>query len=163
MVDFQIVPVPKSPGRKHILVGPNAEHWGTIHMESHGGRGNSYWFQQVGQGGPIIKRGSRPDRFVNITVYGDKAANRLRHGDDPPVKPVKERLHDTVRELLDTGKLRDPAIIKAEIAEQNRRFYEARERKEAFRKRAMEALGDLSVHGSLVAAVVEAMEWAQQQ
>lgn len=146
-------------GRKAIIV--DGVRWGVIEMDSHGVHGASFWFRQ--EGGQAIYesctnfRGEPAARMVK--VWGEK---HHKH-DTPAAKPFPERLAETVKRLIDQKLLRHPDIVRALSAEAHREENERRKQAEykeqqEFEKRAEEALRECTV-----AAVIQAMRWAQTQ
>ena len=104
-----IEPWPPVLGRKRIMV--DRVQWGTIFMESHGPRGNHYWFSQQGQGGAIMdpnnKRlpGSRPTVKVESYDLAGRPGTRERD------KELSDRLHAMAGSLIERGLLVHPDVI----------------------------------------------------
>lgn len=142
-------------------------------MAQHGGRGNSYTFEQLGGQAVQRKSGGKDrfdnDRFSTITVYGDKMANRMLRIDAAPLAPIAERLHAMAVELVQSGELIPESVQLERVAARNRQHREAQEAHKAealenFRCRARIALGINDTEQSdIVDKVVEAMKWAQSQ
>jgi hypothetical protein len=163
-------------GRKIIKVA--GEPYGFINQHQHGGRGNSYTFQQAG-GQTVTRQISAQTkfhnaRFTDVTVYGDKAANRMRRGDEPALQPIAERLHAKAVELIESGQLISQAAQAERVAERNRIAREAEERRKAeaidnFDCRARMALAEIfksepeGIDAAYVGPIIAAMKWAQTQ
>src|SRR5215471_12474912 len=107
-----IEPWPPVLGRKRIMV--DRVQWGTIFMESHGLRGNHYWFSQQGQGGAIMdpnnKRlpGSRPTVKVESYDLAGRPGTRERD------KELSDRLHAMAGSLIERGLLVHPDVIEGQ-------------------------------------------------
>jgi hypothetical protein len=144
-------------GNKAIMV--DGLRWGTIHMETHGCWGSSYWFNQTGIQGQQITSGDRP-----VKVYGDKGERR-RLGTYDAVAPVAERLHAKATELIASGLLRHPDSVKAEQAERAARWRASEAERDCkatdrLRAKAREALGD-GIGENELTIIVGLMKWAQ--
>jgi hypothetical protein len=175
MTDIRIEPWPGIRGRKRILV--DGVEWGSIHMESHGCHGPTYHFVQMGSNGGYLSEPSASGRsHHDISVQA--TGKRRRQADEPPINQL---LLYKIRELIEAGKLRDPAVVKGEqkreaeaMAARNAEI-EAEERRE-FEARADAAITEASnndllggtlefVHEDQRAilrdAIMAAMRWAQ--
>lgn len=145
--------------------------WGQTRVEFRGRNGTVTKFEQLH--GDIIssKEGEEALKdfrgYHDVKVWSDKIELR---GVKTPSKPLDERVIDKIKELIEKGKLRHPDVVRAENekAEKDRELkYSARQKAEdeAFRTKAMEALGlnDPNSDDSRIAKVIEAMRWAQTQ
>lgn len=119
---------PGPRGRRVIVV--NGEPWGYINMKSHGPGGNSFWFEQRGEPGEIIceppktPREKFRDRGTEISVPGDKIAERRRRSGEPLLKPLGDRLLDKTRDLIDRKLLRHPDAVRAQHEREQQRYRE---------------------------------------
>jgi len=145
-------------GERAIMV--DGVRWGRTRVTWHGMHGNSVTFQE--SSGEITDDNGRA-----ITVRSKKRTWR-EDVDGAPVVTTEDRTLEKVRELIATGKLRHPDIVRAErakaAAEYSARIAKQdRERKAAFRAKAMEALRVNNPDSEVIGRVVAAMEWAQTQ
>ena len=92
-----------------------------------------------------------------------------RYVENPDFKTTLELALIKARELVETGRLRDPAVVKAESDARADAYLAERRAKEArkaieFRERACQALGMNQDDGSeIIDRVVAAMRWAIEQ
>jgi hypothetical protein len=108
-MDIRIEPWPPERGRKRILV--DGVKWGSVHMESHGVRGAVYHFRQNPEGSGYVRaKNTRFDVLHAVRLE----PKRYRDAEAPTPKGV---LLKTVRELIEEGRLRDPAVLRAEQQE----------------------------------------------
>lgn len=157
-------------GERIIMV--DGVRWGRTRVKSHGSRGTTTTFEQHGGEALLAERNKRwseigvrsmNKRHERIQAIGAHDANR-----NGGWRPTEELVLEKVRELVENGKLRHPDIVKAE-QEQAMRLYQERaaerdkERIEAFRTKAMEALQINDPASEIIDRVVKAMEWAQSQ
>ncbi len=153
-------------GERLIMV--DGVRWGRTHVSSHGVHGQRHTFQQQDGGKIIVDPKSKHAREVSVS-----SKERGRSIFDSSPKPTtEEKVLATVRELVATGKLRDPAIVRAENAE-SMKLYRAQQeagkaREEAeFLAKAKEAAGYDAAFPvpsnatALVGRIVAAMRWAQ--
>lgn len=110
-------------GRKKIMV--DGVQWGTIHMESHGSGGVSYWFEQKGYQGAIQDPAKMAKHLRNSAIeVRVNNSRRARWGDDAPVMPTETRLLDQVNALIASNQLRHPEVVEREVAERKMRYQE---------------------------------------
>lgn len=155
------------PGERIILV--NGERWGRTHVTRHGCWGTKYTFYQDGDGTiteptGFKARGSRETRDVEVKSI------RKRTHKDTDWRPTEELVREKAFELVRTGKLRHPDVVRREAAKRAERWEQrqaeiAAQEAETFRAKAMQALqiNDPTSDDPRIAAVVEAMRWAQSQ
>jgi hypothetical protein len=154
---------------KSIVV--NGKTWGYIRQKTHGCHGHSYTFDQVNGG--RIGEVDKSDRFYPFKVKSDKLLMRTSHGEEYDHDPLPLRLRKAVIELIETGRLRDPEILRQEheaLMAENRKQREEQTKieKQAFRDRAREALrgtyateAPFGLVDKLTDRIEEAMRWAQ--
>ena len=148
-------------GERIILV--DGARWGRTSVTTHGRHGMRYRFLQDGRSEVIEERANNSTYKVPATVWGDKVARRHAYGNNKPVAPVEERIIEKVREMIETGLLRDPVVVRGDIEEEARQYRaqraDARRAEEAaFHARACAALGvSINDHSEKVQAVIDAM------
>lgn len=139
--------------------------WGRTHVQGRGVHGNTTTFSQINgeEIGDIT--GSGRHRAVEI-----RSIKRRRWlGSEDKHRPTLDMVLEKAIELVNTGRLRDPAIVKAEVEKRravarDRAAENEREKNEEFERRAREALRiNDNEQSELVDRVVKAMRWAQQQ
>jgi hypothetical protein len=170
MTDIRIEPWPPTRGRKSIIV--DGAKWGSVHMDTHGVHGPTYSFIQDGIPG-YLQEPSASGHFSH--VIGVRATSRKYRPKDEP--PIESLILDKVRELIAAGRLRDPAVVKAEqqtridadrqraaeIAAAEQREFEAHAAEAIHR--AASAVGGLLINVQAIEAlqseIIAAMRWAQ--
>lgn len=160
-------------GERVILV--DGVRWGRTRVKSRGSRGNRMTFHQ--DGGDMVMRELRPGKFVDVYVDSTSERSALqfiggKYQLPPDFKGTEQLVLEKARELVASGLLRDPEIVKAEVAERQQKHgsrsrpsAQARE-DEAFRARAIIAVMLPCDHPDFTLAVdkiVEAMRWAQDK
>jgi len=129
-----IEPWPPVLGRKRIMV--DRVQWGTIFMESHGPRGNHYWFSQQGTGGAILDRDRerRPGdrRTVKVESYDLAGRPGTRERD----KELSDRLHAMAGSLIERGLLVHPDVIVGQKADRERALAEREAAERAERRKS---------------------------
>jgi len=119
---IRIEPWPPERGRKRILV--NGVKWGSVHMGSRGVHGVTYHFRQDPEGSGYVRaKNTRFDVLHAVRVEPE----RYRDENAPTLEEV---LLKTVRDLIDEGRLRDPAVLRAEQQERGAGMREADDRRE---------------------------------
>lgn len=160
VIDIKITPW--SGGRLRIFV--DGEVWGSVHPIGHGKKGSSYFFRQ--EGGDSIRIPRKANRMSTFEIPGDALASwRSRGG--PTIEPFGVRVVAAARYLIEQGLLRSPAIVQTERERITREAHAheavcSAQADAAFEDRAREALA-FAGRDDQVAAVVEAMRWAQSQ
>ena len=148
-------------GERLILV--NGEPWARTLISHHGVYGTRYRFKQLNGETVIVDPAARHPREVSVSSSG-----RRRNWDDDK-RPTEVRILEKARELVASGKLRAPDVVKAEQDAARERYRErvaanVRRQEAEFRERACQALGVNQDDGSeLVDRVVAAMRWAQEK
>jgi len=147
-------------GERAIMV--DGIRWGRTRVTWHGMHGNSVTFQDASN--EITDDNGRAITLRSQRKPWRSTAAAVAEG----WKSTEDRTLEKVRELIAAGKLRHPDIVKAErvkaAAEYSARVAKQdRERKAAFRAKAMEALRVNSPDSEVIGRVVAAMEWAQTQ
>jgi hypothetical protein len=104
-MDIRIEPWPPERGRKRILV--NGVKWGSVQMESHGARGSTYHFRRDPEGSGYV-----PAKNTRFDVPHAVRFEPKRYRDEL-APALEEVLLKTVRELIEEGRLRDPAVLTA--------------------------------------------------
>jgi hypothetical protein len=127
-----IVPWPPVHGRKRIMV--DGVQWGTIFMESHGPRGNHYWFSQQGKGGAILDGDSDRSPGSRRTVKVESFNVDGRPGTTERAASLHDRLLAKVRSLIERGWLVHPDVI-AKQQDDARKRMQAREDAERTERR----------------------------
>lgn len=151
--------------RGERVITVNGQPWGRTLVSHHGVHGAQYRIKQL-NGEPIIKDpNAKYPREVSIS------SSRFRARRERDMRPTEEVIIETARELVAAGRLRDPAVVKAEQVARAVRYRERQaegERREAaeFRAKALEAAGYTGEPNDpqsveLVDRVVAAMRWAQ--
>src|SRR5215831_18097548 len=120
--------------------------WGTIFMESHGPRGNHYWFSQQGQGGAIMDRDNRRLPGSRPTVKVESYDLASRPGTRDRDKELSDRLHAMAGSLIERGLLVHPDVI---AGQQEAARARVRAREDA--ERAERRKGDLAKVRPLIA------------
>lgn len=160
-------------GERVILV--DGVRWGRTVVTRHGVHGTKTWFEQEGGDRVTVRgvlKGGRRDVYVRSA--NPREARRFIDGEyrlPDDFRATATLVLAQVIELVDTGALRDPAVVRRESearrAEHARRLTEGAEReRQAFRKRAIEALtvgGVMGYTEQMIGAVIAAMIWAQEQ
>lgn len=148
-------------GERAIMV--DGVRWGRTIMSSHGCHGTKHIFRQ--EAGEVII--DKPDARYPVEVA--VRSERKRYLNRETWRPTEERVLEKAIELVATGRLRHPDVVRAEQKEAAGR-YRARvadresERKSNFEARARQALQiNDDAQSDLVDRVVKAMEWAQAQ
>jgi hypothetical protein len=116
-MDIRIEPWPPERGRKSILV--NGAKWGSVHMESHGVHGATYHFRQDPEGSGYVR--AKNTRF-DVPHAVRVESKRYRDANAPTLQQV---LLETVSRLIKEGRLRDPAVLRAEQQERAAAMREA--------------------------------------
>jgi hypothetical protein len=151
-------------GERRIMV--DGEQWGRTHVRYHGGSGQSHNFEQ--EGGEILLKNPEAKYPREISVSSDVRGKH--HYGRGPRSDTFETVRAKAQELVETGRLRDPAIVRAErqtaqakLADAERAAAAAEE--QAFREKARKALAGLQLleGEKAVDRVVAAMRWAQSQ
>jgi hypothetical protein len=133
-------------------------------MEAHGCHGPSYHFVQDGGPGGYLTEPSTSGRYTHdISVQATR--KRRRPADGPSIDQL---LVNKVRELIETGKLRDPAIVRAKQEQRavdlarEREQQDAQEQKE-FEERAEQAIRSAHYKDDprLRDEIIAAIRWAQ--
>lgn len=151
-----------SRGERMILI--DGVRWGRTIVTHHGMHGTSYTFKQ--DDGDVITDGD-PKRPHPITIR-PVTKRYIRMGQ--VWRPTEELIIEKVTELVKSGKLRDPAAVRAE----NRTATEKWRAKKAAQEAAQEAALVAKAREALVtavtsleaeglAAILAAMKWAQTQ
>jgi hypothetical protein len=148
-------------GERIIMV--DGVRWGRTIVTMHGCHGTKHVFYQ--DGGEIITA-DRGRHTSEIAIRSEKRQKWL--GDKDTWRPTEERVLEKARELVATGKLRHPDVVKKESVEAMKQ-YDARveerekERVAEFRAKAMEAAQVNDPDSPIIDRVVAAMEWAQSR
>lgn len=156
-----------APGERIILV--NGVRWGRTYVAHHGMHGKSYTFDQDGEG-TIMVNYDPPSKHGRMTEAKVRIGGRRRSEE---TRSTDELVREKAQELINKGLLRDPALVQTEI-EKRRAAWRERQiaadaaKKEQFRIKAREALGEVAVPdqahlAAVLDRLVEAMEWAQSQ
>jgi hypothetical protein len=130
-MDIRIEPWPPERGRKLILV--DGVKWGSVHMESHGAHGVTYHFRQDPEGSGYIR--AKNTRF-DVPHAVRLQSKRYRDAD---ASTLEAALLQTVRELIEEGRMRDPAILRVEQQERASAMREAEEGRKQNEQRDYEA------------------------
>lgn len=154
-------------GERIILV--DGERWGRTYVTHHGMHGTTHKFAQ--DPSDIILAEDRGARYPREYRVRSEKRRRSIFNNDTTWKPTEVRVQEMAQHLVDTGVLRAPRVVVAEVKESNRRYAEeqaAREKAEAeeFIAKAREAVGEIGVDTNaeeLIERVVKAMRWAQEQ
>jgi hypothetical protein len=166
-------------GSKKVLV--DGEEWGWIVMQSHGVHGPSYHVHDLF--GPLIVPWGFGwgNRQLIEHRFKPKSAKHVRRENTwkpeaEQVKPVStdEQLREHIRELIEQGHLKSPAIRKQEFDAKQARFAAAneaidRQEREKFEARADAIIAKIDATAinfridALRIAIVDAMKWAQTQ
>lgn len=161
-------------GERVILV--DGERWGRTEVVFRGPHGTQTYFAQEGGERITVRSEHNPKRFNEVAVWSGGRANRRNRfaTNSEATRKNVDLVLDKVRELVASGLLRDPKIVRAEVAARSRRL-EARHRaaqqdeEERFRSKAIDSLllpADRLFTDSeeaAIARVVDAMRWAQTQ
>ena len=157
-------------GERIILV--DGIRWGRTVVTRHGSQGTRTFFVQEG-GGRVSLPGPRYGREVYVRSANPRHARRVIGGHytlPPDFKSTAQLVLDKVIELVNEGMLRDPVLVRSEAAkrqaEYDRRVAAGAEKeRQAFRKRAEGVLVQVFAgnHEEQIAAVIDAMKWAQDQ
>lgn len=149
-------------GERIIMV--DGVRWGRTIVTSHGCHGTKHRFQQD-HGEVIIEK---PDaRYPQeVAVRSHKRQKWL--GDKDTWRPTEEVVLEKAKELVASGKLRHPDVVKKEQDEAMEQYSaRAAEREQQrvaeFRAKAMEALQINDPESEIIERVVKAMEWAQSK
>lgn len=154
-------------GERVILV--NGVRWGRTCVARHGVWGTSHTFEQDGGDRIPAIEGESRDRSKYVQV---RSMTKRRMRDDTKWRPTEEMVLEKARELVASGRLRDPAVVKLEAKQEHERWLAEREQRDrervdAIRAKAAEALqlNNVPAPGESVVLdrVVAAMEWAQTQ
>lgn len=159
-------------GERIILV--DGVRWGRTHMKWHGCNGTTVTFsQEAGEEICDIRGNGEYQRAIAVSVRSQGRHERRvwkdgRYIDNPEFKTTEELATIKAQELVAAGRLRDPEIVKRERAEAHARWIEQRARREvekaeAWRRRAMEALGINDPESEMLGRVLALMEWAKEQ
>lgn len=152
-------------GERIIMV--DGVRWGRTHVKSHGRRGTTTTFEQE-HGEEIAEQYAGTERacYYAVKVHSERA-RRYERG---VPRSTEELVLEKIKELIGSGKLRDPAIVKAEVearrSDGEKRFLAAREAEaRLFLQKATEALGDSlnDPDDVIIDRIVAAMRWAQEQ
>ena len=143
-------------GRGERVIMVNGEMWGKTVVTFHGCHGTKYAFEQ--------KHG----RLIEEQLPGENYSHLIFVRSEPRTSSTvtEKRVLEKARELVETGKLRHPDILRREAEEAKAAYLkkcaerDAKEEAE-FRARAVEAIG-LTDDG-LVDRIVAAMRWAQHK
>ena len=111
----------------------------------------------------VVRSMSKRHERTNAIFSKDDNVNRNGNW-----RPTEELSLEKAIELVETGKLRHPDIVKREAEEHHRAYLERmaerdKQEAEAFRTKAMEALQINDPDSAIIDRVVEAMKWAQTQ
>jgi hypothetical protein len=166
----RVVTLERRPGDKTYDRGERAimvdgVQWGRTIVSHHGMHRTKHIFKQEG-GGVIEERpGEKYPGEVNVRSLRRRSYSELR-GNEHEWRPTEELVLDKARELVASGRLRHPDVVKAESKAALTRWRAKRdaaeaERKKEFRERACEALRINDPDSETVDRVVAAMEWAQ--
>lgn len=145
-------------GERIIMV--DGARWGRTIVTSHGCHGTKHVFKQ--DRGEVLMDSKYP---TEIAIRSQKR----RHWDSADKwRPTEEMVLEKAKELVVTGKLRDPTIVQREHEKAMERFRQRtieaeQERAAAFRAKAMEALQINDPTSEIIGRVVAAMEWAKEQ
>lgn len=149
-------------GERAIFV--DGVRWGRTIVTFHGCHGTTHTFVQD-KGHTIEERpGERYPGEVSV-----RSQKRRKWLDSNDWRPTEEKVMEKITELINTGRLRHPNIVKTEneqaMEEYRARARKAEEKQQAkLRERACKALGINQDDGSeIIDRVVEAMKWAQTQ
>lgn len=157
-----------SPGERMILV--DGVRWGRTIVSRHGCHGTRHKFQQDGGEVLVDDPNKRYPQATSIRSV------KRHHYDKEPHVPTLERVLAKAIELVNSCKLRDPAVVRAEQQAAMARHRENTAKAmaaetENFRARAemvadpfkKQGLLSHDGHEHLVGRIVEAMRWAQGQ
>jgi hypothetical protein len=154
-----------APGSRSIIV--DGVRWGRTICRGHGCHGRSHSFYQEA-GGPIY------DGRSIVEVRTQKKPYSYMETALAAWQPTEQRVLDKARELIETGKLRHPDVIRAETKKAAYEYTQKCERIEAERKatfllKACEAIKPiqdrltLEQASDLAGRIAATMEWAQSQ
>lgn len=140
-------------GDKAVIV--DGEQWGVVQMQRRGRNGAVYTFLHV-SGAPV---------FGEDGLYARVRSDGYMHRcDETPTEPLPKRLLAHAVNLIETGRLKAPAILRAERDEIVQREKIAREDREVEKRAVFQRKAeDCLVSADPVAAIVEALLWAQSQ
>lgn len=155
-------------GERLIMV--NGVAWGRTNIHHHGPRASSYTFSQMHSSDPndgqeIGDMGKSGRYFNAIEVRNKKPSPFSKEVH----RPTDEIVLEKAMELIAAGRLRDPAIVAAEVEQRRTIIREnmarsEQEKRAEFDQRARLALRiNDSEPSELVDRVVAAMRWAQGQ
>lgn len=147
-------------GERIIMV--DGARWGRTIVTHHGMHGTKHVFLQ--DNGEVILDDPNARHPQEVAVRSMRK-RRWREGE---WRPTEEMVLEKARELVEAGKLRDPAVVRREQQEANRLWQEERSAEENqriadFRAKAMEALQINDPTSEIIDRVVAAMEWAREQ
>lgn len=158
-------------GERAIMV--DGVRWGRTRVARHGVHGTSHTFEQ--EGGETIIADPEAKYPSNVTVRSE----RRRWSNDPQPAPTLDRVLVMAMQLVDNGKLRHPDVVKAEQQARREAFAKRVAKQEAKEKAEMRDHARLAVvaifeplaienydsdhETAAIAAVLKAMEWAQQR
>lgn len=161
-------------GRDERIIMVDGVRWGRTIVTHHGWYGTKYTFSQENGGTIYDDPNARYPHEINVR------SERKRRAEPGTWRPTEERVLEKIGELIASGKLRDPAIVKKE-SDEARKAYNARQAERtaaeeaAFRAKADQAirgmtgyvltgLGEKKMpHTEDIEAVVAVMRWAQEQ